>query len=156
LTPNDILRSIRYILNVNDQEMATIANLAGANIDAKLIDQFLKLEDDPLFKKCPDVVFSQFLNGLIYHKRGKDESRPALVPENTVSNNLVLKKLRIAFNLKDDEMIQTLKKAGQDITKSQLSALFRSSSHVNFCECGDQFLRCLLKGLAPKTSAPKK
>lgn len=156
MTSNDVLRTLRFILNVNGKEMVRIAGLGGAEVSVTVMEQYLKVEDDPEFKICPQLIFSQFLNGLIYLKRGKDESRPPLQATNKVSNNLVLKKLRVAFALKDEEMIQIFKKGGQTLSKSEFSALFRAENHVNYCECGDQFLRRFFKGLSEKGSVAKK
>ena len=67
--------------------------------------------------------------------------------EKRVTNNVVLKKLRVAFELKDVDMHQILAEAGFPISKPELSALFRQPGHKNFRLCGDQLLRNFLKGL---------
>jgi uncharacterized protein YehS (DUF1456 family) len=64
-----------------------------------------------------------------------------------LTNNAILKKLRIALQLKEDDMVGILKLAGVDISTSELTALFRKEGHRNYKECGDQFLRNFLKGL---------
>ncbi len=64
-----------------------------------------------------------------------------------MTNNDILKKLRIALELKDTDIIEILKLAGFQITKSELSALFRTPDHRNYKECGDQILRNFLNGL---------
>ncbi|MBN1634984.1 MAG: DUF1456 family protein [Deltaproteobacteria bacterium] len=64
-----------------------------------------------------------------------------------MTNNDTLKKLRIALNLKDTDIIEILKLADFEITKSELSALFRKEGHKNYKECGDQILRRFLNGL---------
>jgi len=60
---------------------------------------------------------------------------------------VVLKKLRVAFELKDVDMHGIFDAAGFPISKPELSALFRQSGHKNFRLCGDQLLRNFLKGL---------
>ena len=64
-----------------------------------------------------------------------------------MTNNDILKKLRIALELKDTDIIEILKLADFEITKSELSALFRNPDHRNYKECGDQILRNFLNGL---------
>ena len=64
-----------------------------------------------------------------------------------MTNNDILKKLRIALQLKDTDIIEILKLADFEITKSELSALFRNTDHRNYKECGDQILRNFLNGL---------
>ena len=65
-----------------------------------------------------------------------------------VTNNIILKKLRVAFELKEDDMHAILKAAGFPVSKPELSALFRKFGHTNYRTCGDQLLRNFLKGLA--------
>ena len=67
--------------------------------------------------------------------------------ERTMTNNDILKKLRIALELKDTDIIEILKLADFEITKAELSALFRNPDHRNYKECGDQILRNFLNGL---------
>ena len=55
---------------------------------------------------------AHFLNGLVIYKRGKDEGRPPQPVEVPVTNNTVLKKIRVAFELKDDDIIALLQKNG--------------------------------------------
>ncbi len=64
-----------------------------------------------------------------------------------LSNNDILKKLRVALELKDDDVIKILKLVDFDITKSEISALYRNPDHQNFKPCGDQLLRNFLNGL---------
>ena len=69
-------------------------------------------------------------------------------PDSRLTNNAILKKLRIALELKEDDMLGILKLANVDISKHELTALFRKEGHKNYKECGDQFLRKFLKGLS--------
>jgi uncharacterized protein YehS (DUF1456 family) len=90
---------------------------------------------------------AHFLNGLVVYKRGKDEGRPPQALELPVTNNTVLKKVRVAFELKDDDLIALLQRTGLTVSKGELSALFRRPDHRNYRPCGDQLLRHLLRGL---------
>ena len=64
-----------------------------------------------------------------------------------MSNNDILKKLRVALHLRNDEIIAILKLADFNISASELGALFRKEDHPNYKECGDQILRNFLNGL---------
>lgn len=64
-----------------------------------------------------------------------------------IGNNDILWKLRIALKLKDTDIIEILKFADFEITKTELSALFRKEGHKNYKQCGDQILRRFLDGL---------
>lgn len=72
-----------------------------------------------------------------------------------MTNNDILKKLRIALNLKDTDIIGILKLADFEITKTELSALFRKEGHKNYKECGDQILRRFLNGLIIRNRGKK-
>lgn len=64
-----------------------------------------------------------------------------------MTNNDILKKLRVALHLRNDEIIEILKLVDFEISKSELGALFRTEDHRNYKECGDQILRKFLDGL---------
>jgi len=151
MTNNDYLRSIRFLLDVSDAKLVEIMKLADITVPLDEIKAYLMNEEDPGYIKCSDEVMAHFLDGLVYYKRGKDESRPPVPFELPISNNVVLKKLRVAFALKEDDMHDVLKTAGFNVGRSELSALLRKKDHVNYRECGDQLLRNFLKGLTMKT-----
>lgn len=146
---NDVLCSLRYILNVNEVKLASIVKLGGGDVTQAEIDTYIKKETEPGFVLCPQNVLAHFLNGLIYHKRGRDESKPRLTTD-LPTNNVVMKKLRVAFELKDTDIIGMLKEGGFEVSKSELSALFRKAGHENYKVCGDQYLRQVLKALATR------
>jgi uncharacterized protein YehS (DUF1456 family) len=147
---NDVLRSVRYILDINDSKVVEITRLAGLEISKADVVAFTKKEDEEGYVACSDTVMAHFLDGLVYFKRGKDDSRPAQPIELPVTNNVVLKKLRVAFELKEDDMHAILKSVDFPVSKPELSALFRKVGHNNYRECGDQLLRNFLKGLAQR------
>jgi uncharacterized protein YehS (DUF1456 family) len=146
---NDVLRSIRYMLDLGDGKIVEIIKLADAEfaIDKTEVQAFLKKEGEPGYLDCSDRVMAHFLDGLIFFYRGKDDSLPPRPVEKRVTNNLILKKLRVAFELKDLDMHQAFEDAGFPLSKPELSALFRQPGHKHFRACGDQILRNFLKGL---------
>ncbi|CAE6902320.1 conserved protein of unknown function [Pseudomonas marincola] len=145
---NDVLRSLRYTLNINDEELAEIFQLSNKTITADEVSLLLKKEDEEGFVLCDDELMAHFLDGLVYFKRGKDDSRPAQPFELPITNNIILKKLRVAFELKEDDMNQIMQSVDFPVSKPEMSALFRKFGHSNYRTCGDQFLRNFLKGLA--------
>jgi uncharacterized protein YehS (DUF1456 family) len=72
-----------------------------------------------------------------------------------MSNNDVMKKLRVALKLNDEEIVKILLMANFTITKSELGAIFRNEDHPNFKPCGDQILRNFLNGLIIYKRGPK-
>jgi uncharacterized protein YehS (DUF1456 family) len=150
MTHNDVLRSIRYLLNLSDAGFVRIFQLGDREVSSAEVAAFLKREDEEGYQVCGDRVMAHFLNGLVVHRRGKDESRPPQPVEIPVTNNTVLKKLRAAFELKDDDLIALLAGTGLRISKAELGAFFRRRDHRNYRECGDQFLRNVLKALSSR------
>jgi uncharacterized protein YehS (DUF1456 family) len=72
-----------------------------------------------------------------------------------MSNNDIMKKLRVAMKFTDDDIIEVLKLADFRITKTELGAIFRNEDHPNFKPCGDQILRNFLNGLIIHKRGPK-
>lgn len=144
---NDVLRSIRYMLDISDGKVADIIKLGGLDVSKAQIIAFTKKDEEEGFEPCSDEVLAYFLDGLVFFKRGKDESRPALPVELPITNNIVLKKLRVAFELKEEDMHAILKASDFPVSKPELSALFRKVGHNNYRPCGDQLLRNFLRGL---------
>ncbi len=64
-----------------------------------------------------------------------------------MTNNDILKKLRVALQLKDDDIVRILALVDFKVTTTELGAIFRKEDHPNYKECGDQLLRNFLNGL---------
>lgn len=156
MTNNDMLRRLRYAMDIPDRKMLEIFALAGTEVSATDLIAMLKKEDDPDFLPLTDKLMTAFLDGLIIFKRGKKEPKPGSEPPpaEMLDNNLILKKLRIALNLEEDAMLAILKQAAVSISKNELTALFRKPGHKNYKPCGDQFLRNFLKGLTLRLKKP--
>ena len=146
MTNNDCLRRIRYILDFDDSKMIAIFALAKLDVDRRQVSAWLKQDDNPDFEKCDDPSFASFLNGLIIALRGEKEGGPPPA-ESRLNNNMIFMKLKIALNLKADEILQILGSAGQLVSKHELSAFFRRPDHKHYRECKDQMLRNFLNGL---------
>lgn len=147
---NEMLRNVRNALNIDDATMIQIFRLAGREIGQSTITALLKTEEQDGYIPCSDPIMGFFLDGLITHNRGQQEGKPAAAetPVTALTNNAILKKLRIALDLKEDDLIGILKLAGITITKHELTALFRKQGHKHYKECSDQFLGDFLQGLA--------
>jgi len=152
MTNNDILRRIRYIFDLSDSSMIAIFGSADYQVTREQISDWLKKEEDPAYQKCSDTKFAIFLNGLINDKRGKKEgAQPA--PEKRLNNNIIFVKLKIALNLKAEDILEILALANFPIGKHELSAFFRKPGHKHYRECQDQILRNFLQGAQLKYRA---
>jgi uncharacterized protein YehS (DUF1456 family) len=151
---NDILRRLRYTFDFDDSKMIAIFNQAEYQVTREQISDWLKKEEDPAYQPCNDTQFATFLNGLINYKRGKLEG-PQPVPEDRLTNNIIFRKLRIALNLKTDDVLAILDLAQLRVSKPELSAFFRKPGHKHYRSCKDQILRNFLVGLQIKYRPPQ-
>lgn len=146
---NDVLRSVRYMLDLSDAHVAALVQLADPTVvlERDEVQAYLRRDDEPGFATMDDRLLGLFLDGLVIHFRGRQDGAAPRPVETRVNNNAVLKKLRVAFELKDVDLLAIFAAAGQSISKPELSALFRQPGHANFRLCGDQLLRYFLRGL---------
>ena len=156
MTNNDILRRIRFALNIPDALVIPMISAGGQTVTPAELEPWYRKDEDPGFVACPGEVLNAFLDGLILEWRGP-RSADGPTPQSRINNNLVLKKLRIALNLQEADCLAVLAKGGMVVSKNELSALFRKPGTTNFKPCGDQLLRNFLTGLigrARTTTAP--
>ncbi len=146
MTNNDVLRRVRYIFDFNDAKMITIFAFADHTVTRAQISGWLKKEEDPDCLKLSDSELATFLNGLINDNRGKKDGQQR-APEKHLSNNLIFMKLKIALNLKAEDVLAIMALADFEMSKHELSAFFRKPGHKHYRECKDQILRHFLKGL---------
>ncbi len=149
MTNNDIIRRLRYLFNYNDDKMVLIFKLADFDVEKEDVISWLKKEDDPVAKDITDKELAIFLNGLIIEKRGKREGTPP-EPEDPLSNNMILQKLKIALNLKSDDILELFALVDVKMSKHELSAFFRKPRHKSYRLCMDQYLRNFLNALQTK------
>ena len=104
--------------------------------------------------ECTNHMLESFLNGFIIFKRGRQEPKPGQKQKTILtlkagksSNNVMLKKLKIALNLTSDDMLDIFEKAGVNVSKSELSAFFRKEGHKHYRSCLDKYARSFLNGL---------
>jgi len=149
MTNNDVLRRIRYVFDFNDAKMIKVFALVENEVTRDQISDWLKKDDDPSYKSLSDTQLAIFLNGLIVDKRGEKEG-PLPVPEKQLNNNIIFRKLKIALNLKNENVLEILKLANLRISKHELSAFFRRQDHKHYRVCKDQILRNFLNGMQSK------
>lgn len=71
-----------------------------------------------------------------------------------LTNNDIMKKLRVAHKMKDTDIIKVLELVDFTISKPELNAIFQKEDHKNYQECGDQLLRNFLNGLVIHLRGP--
>jgi uncharacterized protein YehS (DUF1456 family) len=150
---NDVLHSIRDALEIDDETMIQIFRQAGREVGQSTISALMKSEEQDGYIPCSNPVMGFFLDGLIIHKRGQQDGKPVPTgqPVAVLTNNAILKKLRIALDLKEEDLVGILQLAGITVSKHELTALFRKQGHKHYKECSNQFLKDFLKGVALRT-----
>lgn len=143
---NYILRRIRYAFDFGDDQMISLFKEGGLTVTRAEVSNWLKKDDDQDFVEMTDKQLATFLNGFIVHKRGKREG-PQPIPESRLNNNIILRKLKIALNLRDDDMQRLFLLANMRLSKHEISAFFRKPTQSQYRPCLDQFLRHFLQGL---------
>lgn len=149
MTNNDIVRRLRYTFDFNDAKMIQLFAMADLEVTRSQVSNWLRKEDHPAYQELTDKQLAYFLNGLINDKRGKKEGAQR-EPENRLNNNIKFRKIKIALNMRDEDIIEAMSLAGLRIGKPELSAFFRNPSHRQYRECKDQFLRNFLHGVQKK------
>ena len=152
---NDILRRLRYVFDFSDSKMIALFKDGGQEVSRAEVSAWLKKDDDPESVVCNDQLLATFLNGFISDRRGKRQDVEQ-VAETYLPNNLILRKLKIGLNLKDEDLLEILSLAGIRLSKHELSAFFRKKGHKNYRKCKDQVLRNFLAGLQVKFRGEKK
>jgi uncharacterized protein YehS (DUF1456 family) len=148
MNPNDILRRLRYALDLNDAQLVEVFAAGGHTVSVEDVRSWMTRDGEDDYVPCPGQRLGQFLDALILQRRGApaDGKAPPPAPP-TITNNQVLRKLRIALILHETDMVDILKSVDQPLSKSELSALFRKPDHRHYRACGDQVLRKFLRGL---------
>jgi len=146
ISTNEILYRIQKALNLSTEDMIEIYELASHTMSWEHLDSLLKRRQEEGFMLCSYEELGVFLDGLVTFKRGPSpkKSNDEVVE---LTNNLILKKLRIALELKEAEIEIIFGLAEIELTKQQLASLFRKESHKNFKPCSAELLMAFIEGL---------
>ncbi len=146
LSTNEILYRIQKALNLSKNEMLQSYKLENHTMEESHLDGLLTRRLDKGFKVCSFEELGVFLDGLVTLKRGPSPKKKEDVLVE-LTNNLILKKLRIALELKEAEVEIIFGLAEVELSKQQLASLFRKEGHKNFKPCSDELLMAFLEGL---------
>ncbi len=147
MTTNNILQSCFRTLNVSQETMVEIFKLGGFDVNPNTLHGYLQPVDEKEFLDCGYEALGSFLDGLIVYKRGPSDNKSVSDEDVRLNNNLILKKLRIAYELKEVDLYAIFSAVDIDITKGELNSLFRKVGHKNYRACPDSILQLFLEGL---------
>ena len=144
---NDILYKIQKALNLSQEEMLEAYKLADYKMESSHLDSLLKRRQDEGSKLCSYEELGVFLDGFVILKRGPSPKKSNNDEAVELTNNLILKKLRIALELKEAETEIIFSLGEAKLSKQQLASLFRKEGHKNFKECSDELIMAFLDGM---------
>ncbi|MBA6389988.1 DUF1456 family protein [Colwellia sp. BRX10-3] len=146
MTNNEVLHHIRYIFTLSNEKISAIFKLAECPKTDEEINSFFRKNGEPTFTRIADNNLASFLDGLIIECRGAKEGAQALLNQ-SVNNNIVFNKVKIALALKAEDIIALLDSAELTLSKHELSAFFRKPEHKHFRTCNDDTLLKFFNGL---------
>ncbi|WP_052746096.1 DUF1456 family protein [Sulfurovum lithotrophicum] len=144
---NDILYKTVKALNMSEADILEAYTLEGYEMNPKHLESLLKKRVDKDFVLCSYEELGMFLDGLVTLKRGPSPKKPGDDEAVELTNNLILKKLRIALELKEPETEIIFGLGDVTLSKQELKSLFRKEGHKNFKACSDELLIAFLDGL---------
>lgn len=110
---------------------------------------------DNVLQECDNETFEAFLNGFIVLKRGKEDKKPGAKQKAPLPikirkniNNVIVKKLKIAYSLTNEDLVEIFENEGVSMTKNELTTYFRKEGHKHYRRLEDYYLKNLLNGLA--------
>lgn len=147
ISTNEVLYRIQKALHLSLDDMLETYRLENYEITRTYLESLLKRRQDNDFMLCSYEELGVFLDGLVTLKRGPSPTKNNSEETVELTNNLILKKLRIALELKEAETEIIFGLADIELTKQQLASLFRKEGHKNFKACSDELLMSFLEGL---------
>ena len=148
MKPSEIIQAIKEALNLNRAQIMHIYELESFAITKERLDGILKNSSKKGAINASYEELGVFLDGLIKYKRGQSKNSNNENEEDIIlDNNLILKKLRIAQNLKEYELAIIFELADFKISKSAIKDMFRSPNHPKLKECDNKTLKAFLEGL---------
>jgi len=144
---NDILFKIQRALSLDNKSIIEAYALAEYTMTEERLVNILKRHQDKGYEEATYEELGVFLDGLVLLKRGPSDK---VADENeavALTNNLILKKIRVAMELKEPELVILFALAEVELTKRQIGSLFRKEGTKNFKACSDELLMAFLEGL---------
>ena len=146
INTNEVLYRIQQALNLTAEEIIEAYKLEKYSMEASHLESLLKRRHDEGFMLCSYEELGVFLDGLVTLKRGPSPKKANDDEVIELTNNLILKKLRIAMELKEAETEIIFGLADVELSKQQLASLFRKEGHKNFKACPNELLMAFLEG----------
>lgn len=145
--PNLVLKRVSALSNLTNRQIANVFKKANKKFTSAEVDKWLVDEEDPNHQPLSKENLSVFLNGLIIHLRGAREDGFVPEPDMNLDNNMIFKKLKIAYEVQTDEIAPMFRAINRRITKNEVAAFLRGAKHSQYREMKDQYLRNFISAL---------
>ncbi len=144
---NDILFKITKALSLTHLQIIEAYKLANFEMTEVRLESILKRRQDKGYAEATFEELGVFLDGLVLFKRGVSDKPNNEDEVLELTNNLILKKIRVAMELKEADLVILFALAEVTLTKRQIGSFFRKEGGNNFKACSDEFLMAFLEGL---------
>jgi uncharacterized protein YehS (DUF1456 family) len=144
---NDILFNIKKALSLSSSELIEAYALAEYIMNKERLENILKRRQDEGYQEATYEELGIFLDGLVLFKRGVNEKETTTDEVVDLTNNLIMKKLRVALELKEPELLIVFGLAEIHMSKRQIGSLFRKEGTKNFRPASDELLMAFIEGL---------
>ena len=144
---NDILFKIKTALSLESKMIQEAYALVEYDMSKERLENILKKHQDKGYVEATFEELGLFLDGLVILKRGPSDKTQDEDEVVELTNNLILKKIRVAMELKEAELVIIFALAEVTLTKRHIGSLFRKEGGKNFKVCSDELLLAFLDGL---------
>ena len=132
---------------MSNSELIEAYSLVDYSMKNERLENILKRRQDQGYEEANYEELGIFLDGLVLLKRGASDRVSTIEEAVALSNNLIMKKLRVALELKEAELVIVFALAEITLTKRQIGALFRKEGTKNFKYASDELLMAFIEGL---------
>ncbi len=151
---NVVISMLRDALEIKRSEMVEIFKNGDIEKTEDEVLEILMHKEEDESGECSSEMLEAFLNGFIIFKRGRQEPKPGQTEKPPLAiksrksvNNVVLKKLKIALSLSNEDIIDIFNVAEVEVSKNELTTYFRKEGHKHYKRCNDKHLINFFKGL---------
>ena len=148
LDNNELFKRLRYALQIDDPTARRILKQGSFEATTEQVVAWRLSDSEAEFDACPNEAIAAFLAGYIIERRGARDDKPVPPPSKArIQNNTVLKLLKIALEMRSEDVLSILTTDGASFSISEVSALLRKPGSRNYRQCGDQVLRRFIDGV---------
>ncbi len=149
-----VLSRIKFAFQLDNEKILEVFALVNNDISFKDLQLLLDQAEDDNKKDCGANILSDFLDGLITDRRGPSDSKNNSKKKKVqkISNNTVLKKLRIALDMKEEAILAVFEMGEVELTALELGSFFRKHGNKHYRACDDRLLDLFFDGLELKLS----